>query len=194
MLTREDFQRMSAAPFTITLSIDTAYWDNPENDYSVIEAWLSTASGEYVLDVIRRKMLMPELYRCVKEQAAYWRPDAILIEKKASGISLVQNLQAFTKLPVIGWEPQGDKATRMRAVSYLWESGRIFHPVQASWLKDFEEELVAFPTSARDDQIDAASQYLTWRKSREFNEERLDIYNMELDTNASLFEDFQIEL
>ena len=39
-------------------------------------------------------------------------------------------------------------------------------PVQAPWLDAFLAELLAFPGGARDDQVDAVSQFLAWLDRR----------------------------
>lgn len=149
-------------PFKIYQSWDTAFEEDQTSDYSVCTTWLSTNSGEYLLDVYRKKMIAPDLYRIAEELAFYWRPHAILVEKKASGHSLIQMMSAKTQLPIIACNPQGNKFVRAQAVSPYIQSGHIFIPHQAPWLKEWLNEMVAFPTAAHDDQVDSVSQYLNW--------------------------------
>jgi predicted phage terminase large subunit-like protein len=40
------------------------------------------------------------------------------------------------------------------------EAGAVHLPTQAHWLEEFKKELLAFPASKHDDQIDALSQAL----------------------------------
>jgi predicted phage terminase large subunit-like protein len=166
-------------PYIVVQSWDTAMEDDEQNDYSVCETWLHTAKGEYLLDVWRKKVLMPDLFRAAQELAIYWRANTLVIEKKASGHALVQQLQAATRLPIIPFEPHGSKEIRMRAVSYLIESGRCFLPVQAPFLKDFLNELSSFPASAKKDQVDACSQYLHWVKMKQEREEQFEADDMD---------------
>ena len=98
--------------------------------------------------------------------AAKWHPDAILIEDKASGQSLVQDLRAETRLPVIAIRPVADKLTRMSTQSPAIEAGRVFLPEAAPWLNDYEAEMTGFPNSAHDDQVDMTSQFLRWATAR----------------------------
>src|SRR5438105_14081922 len=43
-----------------------------------------------------------------------------------------------------------------------FEAGRILLPNEASWLADFESELLAFPYGRYDDQVDALLLFLDW--------------------------------
>jgi predicted phage terminase large subunit-like protein len=75
------------------------------------------------------------------------RPAAVLIEDAASGQSLIEALQAETRLPVLPVRPLGDKVARASAVSPLIESGRVFLPAAAGWLSDFMDEVSSFPAA-----------------------------------------------
>jgi predicted phage terminase large subunit-like protein len=77
------------------------------------------------------------------------------VERKASGRSAIQVLQAETTLPIVAVEPEGkDKVTRARAVTVYLETGRVVFLAGAPWLDVFENELVLFPEGANDDQVD----------------------------------------
>ena len=97
-------------------------------------------------------------------QASAWQPDAILIEDKASGQQLLQDLRRETQLPIIAINPEADKITRFAACSALIEAGRVYLPTQAAWLTDYEAEILTFPNAAHDDQVDSTSQFLNWMK------------------------------
>lgn len=189
LITRDDIARMSSAPFQIVQSWDFAEEDGPENDYTVGTTWLSTGSGEYLLDVVRRKMLTPESFRAVRESAIRWRPDLILCEQTSGGVYVVQQAQASTKLPILGIKIQGkgNKVFRTRGVSHMWETGRVFHPINAPWLKDYEDELVSFPTGANDDQLDSSTQFLHYIRMAQHSDEQMDLYAQESE-NATLFD------
>ena len=58
--------------------------------------------------------------------------------------------------------PIGDKITRMSAQSAKIESGGVYLPLLATWLKDFRTEVLAFPHGAHDDQVDSVSQALSY--------------------------------
>ena len=48
----------------------------------------------------------------------------------------------------------------------LFEAGKIFLDHAASWRIDLEQELLSFPKSAHDDQVDSLSQALTYLQQR----------------------------
>jgi hypothetical protein len=63
---------------------------------------------------------------------------------------------AKTRLPGMPVYPDTDKVTRARTLAARYEAGKVFHLRSAPGLRDFEQELVAFPNSEHDDQVDAA--------------------------------------
>ena len=95
-----------------------------------------------------------------------WNPDALVIEDKASGQSLIQGLQAETRHPVIGIKPDADKETRANAVTSLFEAGRVLLPYDEPWLKSLESELFMFPLGRHDDQVDSVTQALRYMKEK----------------------------
>ncbi len=151
-----------ANPIRIIQSWDTAYKPGQLNDPSVCTTWAETKLAYYLLDVWRDRVEYPRLKSTVKSLAAKWVPSAILIEDKASGQSLIQELRETTKLSVVAIEPEGDKLTRMSAQSAKFEAGKVYMPESAPWLPDYEKELFTFPLAEHDDQVDSTSQFLGW--------------------------------
>jgi predicted phage terminase large subunit-like protein len=60
---------------------------------------------------------------------------------------------------------EADKVVRMSACSARIEAGSVLLPQAASWLDDFRNEILAFPQAKHDDQADALSQLLNWRRN-----------------------------
>ena len=158
------FSRYSVAPIfsRVIQSWDTAHKAAQINDPSVCTTWGQTSTGYYLLDVYRVRAEYPELKRAALSLASKWDPSVILIEDKASGQSLVQDLRQTTNMPILPVNPQGDKVIRLMVVSPLFESGRVFLPESAPWLIDYEMELTQFPSGAHDDQVDSSSQALKY--------------------------------
>ena len=65
----------------------------------------------------------------------------------------------------IGIKPEGDKIVRMEAQSARFEEGQVHLPKEAPWLAAFLHEMLAFPNSRHDDQIDSVSQFLYWAEA-----------------------------
>lgn len=159
------FHRYGAAPANprrVVQSWDTAMKAGEVNDPSSGQTWAETETGYYMLDNLTRRMEYPDLKRAIISSAERWEPSVILIEDKASGQSVVQDLRDTTRLPILPVEPKGDKVVRLLAVSALIESGRVWLPDSADWLMDFESEVMTFPNGRHDDQVDAMTQALNY--------------------------------
>jgi hypothetical protein len=63
----------------------------------------------------------------------------------------------------------------MEAQSAKIEAGHVHLPREADWLDEFLRELLAFPYSRHDDQVDSVSQYLKWAAARRFFGEDLSV-------------------
>jgi phage terminase large subunit-like protein len=94
------------------------------------------------------------------------RPDAVLIEDKASGQSLIQELKGDGSLPVVAIRVDRDKITRAHAASRFVEAGNVYLPENEPWVYDFVEECAGFPNGAHDDQVDALTQLVNWAKNK----------------------------
>ena len=166
IIKREWWKYYSIRPsFTrIIHSWDTAFKKGSSNDYSVCTVWGETQSGYYLLDVWRARVEFPELKRVAITLNDRDHPSAVLIEDRASGQSLIQEIMRDSKLPVIAIKVDTDKETRVNAISPLIEAGRVFLPESAPWLHDYIEELSAFPNGDHDDQVDSTSQALNWMR------------------------------
>ena len=73
-------------------SWDTANKPSDLADYSVCTTWGLQGPHFYLLNVLRKKLSFPELKRAVIEQNGLFRPEVILIEDRASGTQLIQDL------------------------------------------------------------------------------------------------------
>lgn len=139
--------------------------DQITNDPSVCTIWAVSRLGYFLVHVYRAWIDYPTLKRRVEEMHQAYPADAVLIEDKASGSSLIQDLRNDTLLPVIAIEPEGDKTTRLNAVSGLFEAGLVFLPSDSpdlapEWQHEYESELFGFPLTTHDDQVDSTSQAL----------------------------------
>ena len=104
------------------------------------------------------------------------RPHAGLVEDKASGQSLIQELKRDTRAPILPVKVDSDKQSRVYSVTALIESGRVYLPNSAPWLHDYIEELSSFPTGEHDDQVDSTTQALNWMRQAS-TEEKVLIYD-----------------
>lgn len=148
-------------------SWDCANKEGELNDYTAGTVWVVLESGwAYLVDVFRKKVTFPNLRKAVLDMADKWPCDKCLIEDKANGTALIQDLRNSTRVPVHAIEPEGDKVMRAVSSTLLMEAGRMWLPSRASWLLDYETELTSFPTKGvNDDQVDSTSQFLMWLRA-----------------------------
>lgn len=143
-------------------SWDTAIKAGQQHDASACATFVQREGEHYLLDMQVVRLEYPELKRFVLRHAQQWSADAVLMEDKASGQSLLQDLRRETALPLIGIQPKGDKIARAARASIWLEAGKVALPEFAPWLAAFEQEIAAFPNGKHDDQVDALTQYVCW--------------------------------
>lgn len=163
LVRREWFKYYDVLPddiYRTVFSVDTAFKEKTTNDYSVILDWKQSPSSGYLYDVERERMTFPRLRDRLISISARELPDLILVEDKASGISLIQDLQNSTMLPIVPVKADISKTARGHQATGQYESGNIYHRRGAIWLPDYEHELLSFPNAAHDDQFDATMHFI----------------------------------
>src|SRR5260370_3677678 len=141
----------------------------PSPDYSAATVGRARGENSYLLDLWRERVDYPDLRRAVHRLREKYPTAALLIEEKGSGTSLIQDLRLEYVCPIT-INPEGDKVTRLAAVSVQFESGAIWFPKGAPWLSSLKAELLGFPNVKHDDQVDSISQALSWIKQRRQNQ------------------------
>ena len=145
-------------------SYDTAFSKSDRADYSAITTWgifePTEGDGEAIilLDAIRGRWDFPELKEKANELQEQYDPDMILIEQKASGMPLTQELRRMG-IPVTPFTPSrgADKFTRMNACAPVFESGMVWRP-DANFAEEVVEECAAFHNGEHDDLADSMTQ------------------------------------
>lgn len=151
----------------IYLSFDTAIKTGVDNDPTVCTIWGEKENNYYLIEVFRKWLEYPNLKKETKELMNKYNPSAILIEDKASGQSLIQDLKKEVKYNIISIKVNKDKITRFATITPFFESGRVFILKNDLWLFDFEYEFLTFPASSHDDQVDSTSQFLNWIREKD---------------------------
>lgn len=151
----------------IIQSWDTAHETKTSADYTACTTWgiwYNEEEGDrpsiILLDAFKDRMEFPELKEVALKQYRDWKPDSFLVEKKAAGAPLIQELRRMG-IPVDEFTPTrgNDKIARLNAVSDLFASGAVWAP-DRRWAKDVIEEVVAFPVGEHDDYVDTMTQAL----------------------------------
>lgn len=153
--------------FEIVSVYDTAYEEKEEADFSARTTWglfEYSESGKpgdenihaLLLERMNERMEFPELKQAALEHQHDKRfaPDVTLIEKKASGTSLKQELAKLGLEGLWAVEPgTNDKVFRAHMVSPIMRAGRLWY-VPRNWAYDVINQCAKFPASEHDDLVD----------------------------------------
>lgn len=170
IIRREWYKHYDAPPspspgMQIVQSWDIATAIAETNDYSVCTTWAMIKRDYYLLHVWRGRLEFPKLRHKVIELAQDQEAKTLLIEKDGPGLQMIQELTSDPVKGVprpIAIRPHADKLTRMSAQSSRFEAGQVFLPKEAPWLAELQRELLGFPNTKHDDQVDSISQFLNW--------------------------------
>jgi predicted phage terminase large subunit-like protein len=172
-------------------SYDTAFSKKETADYSAITTWGIFMPDEktpniILLDMKKGRWDFPEMKEIAYDSYKYWEPESVVIEAKASGMPLTQELR-MRGIPVINFTPSkgNDKLSRVNAVAPLFQSGVVWAPDEI-WAEEVIEECAAFPYGEYDDLVDSMTQALMrFRQGRwielsdDFEDEPVDTRNKE---------------
>ena len=178
----------------VVQSYDTAFTEQTKNDPTACTVWgVSKVRGRRVvllLDSWSKRMAYPELRkRALMDWRAEYggiegdqlhpprRPDAVLVENKGSGQSLLQDLRR-ANVPALPYNPGGaDKMARAQIaapileldVCYLIESSRD-PGLPVSWAREFVHQLEMFDAAEHDDYVDTFTQAMIYLRDANYIE------------------------
>jgi len=171
----------------VMASLDTAYTTKTENDFSALSVW-GVFSGDVVAQAQKteggtitrsyndkqspKAMLMyawqerlelHELIQKVAESCKLMKVDKLLIENKAAGHSVAQEIRRLynnEKFAVQLYDPKSvDKLSRLYSVQHLFAEGMVFAP-DKSWAETLITQVGTFPKGKHDDLVDTVSMSL----------------------------------
>lgn len=142
------------------------------SSYVVGQVWGSVGRSDemhmYLLDQFRDRIGFLDALVALENQHTAWpMVDEILVEAAAQGTSVIEVARnRFSN--VVPIRPDGSKDNRLRATEPEWAAGRVHIPdpeddapgVDNSWVNDYLEEILHFPHSRFNDQVDCTSQAL----------------------------------
>jgi predicted phage terminase large subunit-like protein len=148
---------------------DTAHEKGNRNDPSAMQTWgvfhltdedTGIAKPNIILlDAFKKRMHFPELKRQCLEEYRRSDPDSVLVEGRASGKSLVQELRSMG-LPIVEYtvgrgtaKMPNDKISRVNSVSDIFESGLVWAP-ETRFAEEVMDEVADFPAGEHDDYVD----------------------------------------
>ena len=169
-------------------SYDTAFTKSERADYSAITTWGVFYPDEgdeaaiILLDSEKGRWEFPELKDAAMRLYEEFEPDMVLIEQKASGTPLTQDLRKMG-IPVSGFTPGrgADKFSRMNACAPVFESGMVWCP-DTRWAEEVIEECASFPNGEHDDLADSMTQAILRFRQGSFIRTRSDYEDDDLAT------------
>lgn len=152
----------------VAISVDTAYTEREENDWCACTCWgvwrdRARMPKLMLIEAWKEHLEMHALVRRIIDTATRRKADAVLIEAKANGISVIQEIKRLTRAGAFQvWpiEPDGDKVARMNSVVPLFSGGLVFAP-DRNWAQMVINDVCSFPKGNRDIP-DTVSQALKW--------------------------------
>lgn len=134
------------------ITADTALTTKSYSDFSVFQLWGVKDRKLYLLDMVRGKYEAPELEVTLLDFEAKARGTnreegilrKVIIEKKASGIGLIQSASRVMRTPVESFIPDTDKVTRVLSAMPQIKAGNVMIPESAPWMSAFISEFSAF--------------------------------------------------
>lgn len=191
---------------------DTALTANKTSAYSASTTWGVFDDDNGVPNLIllsawRERAEWPVLRRMVQRMATDYRddnyklpikpsreraPDTVLVEAKANGQMLIQDLgRAGIVATPFNPDKHGDKIARVRLVTDLIENGRVWLPTMKNspdqlrpWARDFMEQCVQFPAADSRDWVDTMTMAFLRIKQSGWVQNTEDPYEPKYDTPA----------
>lgn len=150
----------------VVQSIDTAFSEESGSDYSVCLTFGLTEGVWQIVDYYRRRRDYKDLRPEMLSLFGRWDPDKVIVEKAGLGWSLVSDMRDAVapgkKGRIIYYVSLVGKETRVEVESVKLEQGLVAVPEDAHWRDEFCKEIIGFPNSTHDDQVDALTQFLEW--------------------------------
>lgn len=150
---------------------DTAFEEKETDDYSARTTWgifRSMTTGRYciiLLERMNKRLAFPDLVDEAIRHYQHYEPDMVMVEKRASGHSLIQTLRR-KNLPVKAWLPPGGrheqgKLPRAHAASDVLEEGCVYY-MERAWAHEVIEQCSDFPYGEFDDLVDTVTMALLY--------------------------------
>ena len=172
MLFRSIWEPESPPPVEFTIQVwDTAHDTKSHNDYSAcvtMGVFFNEEKNRHeiiLLNALKGRYEFPELKKKCLEHYKEWEPDCLLIEKKAAGAPLIQELRRMD-MYVEEYSPSrgkagvsNDKRARVNAVAPLLFDGVVWAP-DMRWSHELINECAEFPNGEHDDYVDCVTMAL----------------------------------
>lgn len=178
ILKREWWQEWETDTFPemeyVIAAVDTAYTTKEENDFSAMTCWGIYRDDNDVPQVMlmngwKARHELHDLVERIATTARKFKVDHLLIENKASGISVAQEIKrlyAYEDFGVQLVDPKGgDKVARAYSIQHLLAEGLIHAPMAFSWADMVVTDCSQFPKGKHDDIVDTVTMALRYLRN-----------------------------
>jgi predicted phage terminase large subunit-like protein len=139
------------------ITMDLAVSTKTMADYTVVSAWAVTPESHLLcLDVRRVRLEGPDQVPMLRAMYEQFKPCTVHIEQVAYQLALVQEAMR-AGLPVRPCHVDKDKVSRAMQAARRMATGYVYLKEGASWMPEFEAELLSFPLAEHDDMVDTLS-------------------------------------
>jgi predicted phage terminase large subunit-like protein len=156
--------------------LDTAYTEKQENDYSALTVWGLFRNPEglpklILMNAWRDRLTLHDLVERSAKTCRRFKLDRLLIEAKASGISVAQELRRLYAGE--GWGIQTidpgrqDKVARAYAAQPVFADAMVYAP-DRDWADMVITECASFPKAPHDDLVDTVTGAILWLRDNGF--------------------------
>jgi predicted phage terminase large subunit-like protein len=125
--------------------------------------------GVMLLDRWLGRVEFPELKKKARDLYDQWKPEALIVERKASGLPLVQELNRtglyVQEMPVTRAK---DKVACCHAISDVFSTGLVWAPLGRAWADEVREAMASFPNGTNDDLCDSSVWALLYLRQGNF--------------------------
>lgn len=178
----------------ILASVDTAYTEKDENDWSACTVWGVWREAEHgrsrllLMEAWRVHAQFRELVDKLIETCRRRNVDCLLVEAKASGLPVIQEILRLVSdgewvtMPI---NPKGDKTGRVNAIVPMFAGGIVYAP-DRPWSEMVQDECSIFPKGKHDDLVDSVSQALLHLR-------RMGVARLSEESDADMAESLQHE-
>lgn len=152
----------------VVMSVDCTFKDLQAADFVAIQVWGNKGANNYLMLRKKERLGFSATVLAVRAvKALYPNMIAVLIEDKANGSAVIETLSDEIS-GIIAVQPDGGKVARAYAAQPTQEAGNVWLPDPSvdHDIETFLSEVSAFPTVPHDDEVDAMTQYLNWRRVR----------------------------
>jgi len=162
---------------------DTAFTKETRNSRAACVTIGETKNAYVVLDSYAKHLEYPDLVIKAPMKYEQFGVDRIMVEDKATGLPMVQQLRRDTKLPIHTIPAKDSKEVRAHSVTGVIEAGRVYLRQGAPWIAEFLNEVCSFPTGVYNDITDAFVHGLRYLKPSRSSLGRSKVGYAEKDSN-----------